>query len=469
MPEKVNERTVFSLSEVTLSVQRTLADRYHTAFWVKAEMNKVNRYPHSGHCYPDLVEKVNGKIIAEMRANIWKDDFQAINERFLQVLHEPLKDGINILFSAKITFHPVYGLSLRITDIDPGFSLGQLEREKQETIDRLKKEGIFNTNKSKKLALLPCRIAVVSVQTSKGYADFTKVVEENPWGYRIFHMLFPALLQGENAVESIIAQLARIEKVRNHFDAIAIIRGGGGDIGLTCYNHYALVRAIALFPLPVITGIGHSTNETVSEMVAFKNAITPTELGDFLIQHFHNFSVPVNHALETISTMSVDLLHQEKLKTLNLVRFFKTVTGSQLSENQHQMHRLTTRLVRHSTHFLRLTGERQIIQNIRIMRKGAEQFLYLNRERIRASKEKLNDKTKGLLINAGQVLNHCGKLVEIMDPVHVLKRGFTMTLANKKIIKSTADVNKGDVLTTILPDGQIISVTQSIDKTSQYE
>jgi exodeoxyribonuclease VII large subunit len=469
MPEKVNERTIFSLSEVTLSIQRTLADRYQTVFWVKAEMNKVNRYPHSGHCYPDLVEKVNGKIIAEMRANIWKDDFEAINGRFLEVLHEPLKDGINILFSAKITYHPVYGLSLRITDIDPAFSLGQLEREKQETINRLKKEGIFNTNKSRKLSLLPGRIAVVSVQTSKGFADFTKVVDENPWGYRIFHMLFPALLQGENAVESIMSQLVRIEKVRHHFDAVSIIRGGGGDIGLTCYNHYALARAIALFPLPVITGIGHSTNETVAEMVAFKNAITPTELGDFLIQHFHNFSVPVNRALENIAVFSADLIHKEKLKTLNLVRFFKSVTGSQLSENQHQMHRLTTRLVRQSSHFLRLTNERQIIQNIRIMNKGAEQFLHSNRERIAASQGKLHDRTHGFLSNALQGINHSSKLIEIMDPVHVLKRGFSMTMANKKVIKSTRDVKKGDVLTTVLPDGQIISVTQSIDKTSQNE
>src|SRR5688500_7976167 len=153
MPEMVDEKRVFSLLEVTTSIQKTLAMRYTTSFWVKAEMNKLNHYPQSGHCYPDLVEKVEGKVIAQLKSTLWKDDFNRINQNFLNVVKSPLKEGIKILFCARITFDPMHGLALRITEIDPVFSLGELEREKQESIAMLKSQGIFNRNKTRSLPL----------------------------------------------------------------------------------------------------------------------------------------------------------------------------------------------------------------------------------------------------------------------------------------------------------------------------
>ena len=283
MPETVADRSIFSLLEVTRSIQKTLADRYGSSFWVKAEMNKLNHYPHSGHCYPDLVEKKDGKVIAQLRSVLWKDDYLRINHSFLRLVKTPLKDGISMLFCARITFDPVHGLSLRIIDIDPAFSLGELEREKIETLEKLRAAGIFDRNKNLKIEPVPQRIAIISVETSKGYADFQKVIANNAWGYRFFHFLFPSVLQGDRAVESIVYQLNRIRKVISHFDAVAIIRGGGGEVGLSCFNDYELASEIALFPLPVITGIGHATNETVVEMIAYKNAITPTDLANYLL------------------------------------------------------------------------------------------------------------------------------------------------------------------------------------------
>ncbi|HEY9489810.1 MAG TPA: exodeoxyribonuclease VII large subunit, partial [Chryseosolibacter sp.] len=184
MPETVDGKQIFSLLEVTTSIQKTIALRYTSSFWVKAEMNKLNYYPHSGHCYPELVEKMDGRVIAQFKSTLWKDDYNRINENFLSVLQAPLKDGIRMLFCARITFDPVHGLALRITDIDPIFSLGELEREKQASIERLRKEGIFGRNRSLDFPLLPQRLAIISVQTSKGYADFNKMIEGNPWGYK---------------------------------------------------------------------------------------------------------------------------------------------------------------------------------------------------------------------------------------------------------------------------------------------
>ena len=469
MPEKANDRTIFSLSEVALSIQKTLVERYTSSFWIKAEMNKLNHYPQSGHCYPDLVEKTDGKIVAEMRSTIWKDDFQRINDNFLKVLHEPLKNGIKILFCAKISYNPVYGLSLRILDIDPSWSLGELEKEKQETIDKIRKEGIFGMNISLKLSLLPQRIAIISVQTSKGYADFRKVIDENEWGYSFFHMLFPALLQGENAVSSIVAQMARIRRVKDHFDAVAIIRGGGGDVGLACYNNYDLAKAIALFPLPVITGIGHSTNETVAEMVAFRNAITPTELADYLVQKFHNFSVPLRNAQEAIIDKSSRLIQNEKSTMLSTVRYFKSVTLSRLAGSKNEIHQDIKALQHHSGYFLQRRRERDILQNMMLIEKGSAQIFKSMGRTIGDAMGNVFTRSFVLLKSHVKELTGLEKNIELLNPLNVLNRGYSITLVDGKALKTVNGAGKGTILTTILADGNIISATQSVNKAKEND
>src|SRR5690606_23308483 len=184
MPEKLSDKTVFSLVEVARSIQKAIAQRYKSVYWVKAEMNKLNHYSHSGHCYPELVEKRDGQVIAEMRSVLWKADYQRINQRFIETTKEPLKNGITILFQATISYDPLYGLTLRIVDIDPVHALGELQREKLASINRLKAEGIFSANKNLPFPFVPKRLAIISVETSKGYAVFLKILLHNPWGYQ---------------------------------------------------------------------------------------------------------------------------------------------------------------------------------------------------------------------------------------------------------------------------------------------
>src|SRR5690625_3419586 len=179
MAEDIKGRKMFTLLDVNRSIQRTLNKRYGSAFWVRAEMIRLNHYPHSGHCYPDLVEKKAGKVVAQIRSILWRTDFNRINKHFKETLKEPLKDGIKILFLAKIIFNPRHGLSLQIYDIDPSFTLGDMEQERQKTIEQLKKKKLFDKNRSLPLAILPDRIAIISVETSKGYADFRKVIDHN--------------------------------------------------------------------------------------------------------------------------------------------------------------------------------------------------------------------------------------------------------------------------------------------------
>lgn len=416
MPEIVDNKTIFTLLEVTKSIQKTLADRYRSLYWVKAEMNKLNHYKHSGHCYPELVEKKDGKIVAEIRSILWKSDFERINAQFVKLLNEPLRDGITILFQAGISYDPLHGLSLRIVDIDPTFVLGELEKEKKESILRLQREGLFDANKRVPFPLIPKRLAIISVETSKGLSDFFKIINNNPWGYKIETTLYPALLQGDKSIPSIIKQLAIIAERTESYDAVAIIRGGGGEVGLSSYNNYSLSKAIAIFPIPVLTGIGHSTNETVSEMVAYKNAITPSELADFLIQKFHNFSIPLDQAEEKLIYFAQDRFQREKKKLQDFAQILSWTSKNAIKSEQHNIQILSQRLQLFSQHLL---------------------------------KEKHHQ------------LEHIQRLLKMADPILLLKRGFSITKINGKAITSVDELNAGDELQTTLAHGTVTSTITS--------
>lgn len=464
MPEYSGERKIFSLLEVTQSIQRTIAERYKSAFWVKAEMIKLQYYPHSGHCYPELAEKRDGKIISQVRANLWRDDYIRINRNFLGVLREPLKDGITLLFLAKVTFDPLHGMALRIMDADPVFSLGELEREKQDTILKLQEEGIFGKNKGKELPLLPQRIAIISVQTSKGYADFMKMIETNPWGYKFFNVLFPSVLQGEKAIPSIMYQLKRIRKVRHHFDVVAIVRGGGGDLGLSCFNDFQLSREIANFPIPVITGIGHATNETVAEMVSFKNAITPTELAGYLLQKFHDFAMPVMRAREKIIERVRKLQIDERSRFNNTAKYFRTAARSVLNNGKRETEESIRTVGRYAVSMLRKENETCAIVFGEIPRKAAI-FCSANSRTLEGLKEQVFQKSWHKIKEQNSSVENLRRIVKNMDPQNVLKRGYSITLLNGKVVKSIDAVKDGDIVNTVLPDGTVTSEVRSIGKT----
>ena len=461
MPEKINDKTIFSLLEVTNSIKKTLDERYTSAFWIKAEMNKLNHYSQSGHCFPELVEKRDGKIIAQIKSTIWRDDYQNINRNFLRILKEPLKDGIKILFLAKISFDPAFGLSLQIIDIDPQYTLGDLENEKRETIKKLQLEGIYDQNKKLELSFLPQRIAIISVATSKGLGDFLDVIDKNSWNYKFFYLLFPSILQGDKAVTGIMAQLKRIEKVIHHFDAVAIIRGGGGDVGLSCYNNYELAKAIALFPIPVITGIGHVTNETVCEMIAHTNAITPTKLAEFLIQKFHNFSVPIQKAKEKIADKFRRLLSEENTKLESELKLFRSITVSILQTNENRIKNASYAIQQQSQFIVKNNHEK--LNVLQAKTRIATKF-NLNQLKVTVIQlqEKLELQPIQYLKNSELALENIEKIIQIMDPINVLKRGFSITYLNGKAVKDVSQLEEGAAINTLLFNGTIESTITKI-------
>ena len=410
--EYFNDRRVYTLSQVGKSLETVIAKNYTGAYYIKAEIIKLNYYPRNGHCYPELVEKEGDSIKAQMRAVIWSSNLEPINERFRAITGEPLKEGITILCLATIEYSGKYGLALHIQDIEPTYTLGELAKNKVQTINRLKKEGLFDANKGLQMPLLPKRIAVISIETSKGYSDFTITLNQNEYGYKFSLVLFPSLLQGDKAVHTMKNQLDEIEKQKDKFDCVVIIRGGGGDVGLSCYDNYELARRVAEFPLPIVSGIGHSTNVTVVEMVSHETKITPTEVAYYFIQRFRNFDERLQQWQQALAQYARNLLKDERMRLL------------QVESRRQQLAQMV------------LVNKRRDVENL-------QQLLpLLSRQLLNREKEKV-----------ARMENS----VALLHPRNILKRGFSVTLLNGKPVTKASKLKAGDELVTQLHEGEVKS------------
>lgn len=455
-------RKIFTLLDITRSLQSVIRKKYTGNYWVKAEIAKLNFYPKSGHCYPDLVYKEKGKVQAEMRGLIWAKDFKRLSKQFRDVVKEDLKDGMQILFRTTVNFHPKYGLSLNINDIEPSFTLGEMAREKAETIDRLKKDGSYYLNKQIPFPLLPKRIAIISVQTSKGYSDFLNVIDNNRQGYYFHHYLFPALLQGDRAATSISRQLYQINKLKDHFDIVTIIRGGGGDVGLNSYDDYSLARQVARFPLPVLTGIGHSTNETVVEMVAHANKITPTDLAYFLLDRFDVLARKTANLAERLTQKTQAILKSERERLTAYRTFLRSHTlyfvrneRASIDDSQRMLAKALEK---------RMAGQWQHLQNIlqRIHQNGIQHVRQEQSEL--AQMVRMTDVlTRQKIAEEKSRLEAMEAKQRLLDPRNIMKRGYSMTTVNGKSLTDSRDVSVGDSIKTFLYEGSLESEIKSVN------
>ena len=452
------ERQIFSLKQVVSSIRKTIEERYAQTYWMKAEIYKFNRFP-SGHAFPEIVQRENDKIVAQLSGTIWKQNYERINQQFVEVVKEPLKDGSNLLMQVKITFNELYGLSLQIIDIDPSFSLGEVQKQREETLKRLQKEGILNCNQQLPFPLLPKRIAVISADSSKGLSDFMEVLINNEEGYSFFTFLFNAYLQGDQAVDSIIQTLEKIKKVRQHFDLVVIVRGGGAEVGMTCYNHYELCKAIATFPLPILTGIGHSTNLNVAEMIAYRNAITPTKLAEFLIQTFREFDQEIRYGQQVVRTKSIDVLFNANQQLDALLRLFKQISKHSAGASKQLLLDLTKSLEYNSQKCV--TKNQNQLKNIVVQISHNARFDLKERfNLINQHQEKLKFRSTNLLNSTSRNIVELEKNLDLLDPIHVMKRGFSITRQNGKAITSPSEIENEVEIVTEVAEGHFRSIVK---------
>ena len=323
-----------SLLALNQLIRETLEVHLESSYWVVAEIGELKQAG-QGHAYLDLVEKQGNQIAAKMRANIWAYSYRTIAGRFQATTGQSLRAGMKILAQVTVTFHELYGISLNIKDIDPNFTLGERARIRQEIIDRLSREGMMELNKRFALPVVPQKIAVISSASAAGYGDFVNQIEHNRFGYKVSHNLYQATLQGTDAAGTIIAAFQRIEadQSKEKYDIIVLIRGGGAQLDLDCFDEYGLALSIAKSSLPVLTGIGHERDETIADLVSHTKMKTPTAVAEFILSGFRDFEDRLNLWTKNLSRFAGQMLIQEDRRVMDIENRLKNLVRFNLGKN----------------------------------------------------------------------------------------------------------------------------------------
>lgn len=281
------EKEFIDLLELQTRLKKGVELLFPNRLWIKAEVSAVKARS-GGHCYLELSQSDESGLVAKVNAIIWSSKYRFIAPYFESVTGSSLQEGMVVLVEVQVNFSQLYGLSLIINDIDPEFSLGVKELERQQTIERLQKEGLMELQKELALPVLPYSFAVISASDAAGYRDFVRHLDENPYGFKVSLQLYPALMQGSECPESIISALDAIMDSGKEYDAVLILRGGGSKLDLACFDDYQLAAVIAQYPLPVLTAIGHDQDFHVCDMVAHGYVKTPTALADFILSIYED-------------------------------------------------------------------------------------------------------------------------------------------------------------------------------------
>lgn len=430
------DKPVLKLSELNSLIKGAIEGGFPDSVWVVAEIAEM-RCNARGHCYLELIEREGEETVAQIRATVWAYAFRTISARFERETGEALKQGMKVLLCANVTFHEVYGLSLNVRDIDPTYSLGEMARKKREIVDRLKKEGLIELNKQVPLPLVPQRIAVISSPTAAGYDDFVNHIEQNPYGYAISHTLFPSLMQGADADISIISALRDVRRMLDSYDVVVIIRGGGSQADLSCFDSYALAVEVARFPLPVITGIGHERDDTVVDIVAHTRLKTPTAVAEFIVSGIRNFEERFLNAERMLNRLIGERMQREEEKIRFLVQRFIHRVKDDLNEHRRDIENMMNRLVRS-------TGDSL---------SGSLQRLIRDTGRIRTG-------VMVLLEKRGSDILRYDHAVRLLDPLRVLERGYSITYFGGNALKDADQLRRGDIITTIVRRGTILSAVE---------
>ncbi len=447
----------FRLSQISKgiadSVRQTFGER---TYWIVAEISDLA--VRKGHCYISLVEKLSGAAapICELKGIIWSSEFPSISTKFKTESGIELSKGIVILFRAFIKYDVKWGLSLSILEIDSRFTIGQIQLERDRAVAALKQEGVHDKNRSLPFPLVAQRLAVISASDSRGYEDFMQKLNGNPYGY-VFHcQLFQSLLQGDKAAQQMVDQLITIFNRLQDFDAVVIVRGGGGAVDLNCFNDLRLARAIARFPLPVITGIGHSTNRSVSDEVAHADRITPTDAADYFIERTLAYENQLTLLLRTIAITSEDMLLEETNKVESLVSDLANSFDSLVSDESSYLDD-TALLIRDKTLSLLNSATYKIATSGVKLGQLSKGLVSREQERLKRNLQSIQSHPIRNIKTAASILDGLENTVRHLDPINVLKRGFSITLKDGKAVTNSNQLTSGDTITTILHEGKIES------------
>ena len=432
-PEEMTTDTL-TLEEFTARLSSLISsDSSLRNVWVTAETSDVRR---AAHCYLELIQKhpTTGEPVARVRATIWRSAFARIESDFMAATGSRLASGMKVRVLVSVNYHPAYGLSLNITDIDPVYTMGDLVRLRMEILSRLQKEGVLELNRSLDWPDVPLRIAVISAQGAAGYGDFVHQLYTNPRCLRFTTRLFPALMQGREAPASIIAALEDIAAEEENWDGVVIIRGGGATSDLASFENYDLAANIAQFPLPVIIGIGHERDVTVLDYVANMRVKTPTAAAEWLVNRG-------SCALDRLDSLASEIHH-----TASAI-----IAGSreQLAYISARLPYLPQGAIDH----WRKRLDRPVLEPAGTARGR----LRPEQSRLDMLAERLTVSGAAIIERRRHRLDSIAELIEVLSPVATLRRGYSITRVDGRAVVSVEGLRPGTVIETTLADGVVSS------------
>ena len=388
----------FTLRQLNMMVRDAIEMQMPDEYWVEAELSECRE--RGGHCYMELIEKdeQTNTPVARASAKCWRQTWQVLQPHFERVTGQPLHTGLKVLMRVYAHYHEAYGFSWIVTDIDPTYTIGDMERKRQEIIRQLKEEGVFDMQRELRIPLFAQRIAVISAAGAAGYGDFCRQLEENEYCFKFEVTLFPAIMQGEQVEKSIIAALNNIyshsaeSTQQRAFDCVVIIRGGGATADLSGFDTLALAENVAQFPLPIITGIGHDRDESILDMVSNTRVKTPTAAAALLIDNLRQVLERLNNAQQRIS-----------------------MVGHIIIDARHRIEML-------------------------------QQRLSVAMERI--------------MTNQKHRLSQIELLLQGYDPQLLLRRGYSITMHNGRAVRDPQQLKAGDEIETRVEKGKIISIVK---------
>jgi len=412
-----------SLLELNLQIKNTLSSHLRPAYWVVAEISELRIAP-KGHCYLELIEKEGDHLQAKLKATIWATAFRNINGWFQSVTGEQLRPGMKILANIRIDFHELFGLSANIQDIDPKFTLGERAKRRQEIIDRLTTDGIIDLNKLQEIPVVPQRIAIISSSSAAGYEDFVNQLKYNEYGYQFSTRLVEAVMQGKEAASSIIQALYQIYDEIDNYDVVAIIRGGGAQIDMDCFNDYDLAAHIAQFPIPVLTGIGHERDESVADMVAHTKFKTPTAVSAFLISLVFVYEQKMDALLQRVGGLTQTYIYEQNLYLERIAQNLQHLKERFWSNERSRMEQIEFKI------------------NVYTRQKLAEQ-----QQQVHRIEENMARIFKNYLRNEHQKLDYISNTLKLSNPEAILKKGYTISYVNNRLLKDS-EVALNDIMIT---------------------
>ncbi len=399
-----------TLLEFATRIKNVLMREFASSTWVVSEISEL-KVNNSGHCYLDLVEKKGDQIAVRVGGVIWAANYRKLRQKFLSATGAEISQGMKLLLKVAVNFSEAYGLKLIVHDIDPSYSLGEMERQRKESIERLSREGVIDRNKQLPLGL-PQRLAVISSGTAAGYGDFIDQLDKNRYGYLFFHKLYSAVMQGAESAESVASALNDIELSGQSYDAVIIIRGGGSVADLSCFDSYEMAKAVALFSIPVITGIGHDKDKSVVDATAHTSLKTPTAVAEFLIGTFRRYEDELIDMQRRITAAATSLIRNEKARADGIANKIAHAATRKIS----------------------------------LMHRDIARFEATLRLRPMATIEKQQARMDSMF-----------QKITLLEPANVLRRGYSITYLNGKAVKKGGDVKDGDFISTRLHEGAIKS------------